>query len=79
MSNILSKKQSVLRLDFVISRDFLTDDGYPGYANFVSTDENEYTNVGTHLTVGDYEAMGKPETITVTIEPGDHLNPQEKA
>jgi len=28
----------------------------------------------THLTVADWEDLGRPDEITVTVEPGDQLN-----
>lgn len=49
-----------------------------GILVFESDDDADYILHEKHKMRGDiWEEMGRPDTITVTIEPGDKLNEQE--
>lgn len=48
------------------------------HAKFVSRDDDEgRIHRATIMTGADWRAMGEPDVITMTIEPGDRLNRKE--
>lgn len=63
---ILSKKQSVL--DLALTQRSAGD----GQAIF-NVEDQEY-GVEVAFNIKDFQAMGSPEVITVTIEPGNQMN-----
>jgi hypothetical protein len=61
----------------------LTLDTAPGYGGnpdaVYSTADEDTLELTTMLVIDadDYVELGEPDTITVTIRPGDHLNPED--
>ena len=67
MTAQIIKSQSVMNLSL---RD--SDDGVVGFTNGDPGTEDE--TKAYVMVIEDWEAFGRPTTITVTVEPGDLLN-----
>lgn len=48
-----------------------------GVTYVAADDDTELITTAVSVTHDDYDALGEPDTVTVTIRPGDQLNPQE--
>ena len=69
----MTKTQQVLVLDETVIVVDTDEPLSPVYFQNLH-DEGETTRTQLLMQTGDYEAMGRPDRITVTIEPGDLLN-----
>lgn len=67
MGSNLTKKQTLMIREEVCALG-------PEYQAFSYVDEDGELDSGVHIHTSDWEDMGYPEEVTVTIEPGDHLN-----
>lgn len=68
--NILTKHRVVLGLQEPVAEPI---EGQ--FADFVIGEEGG-TDVHLVLPAEVWDHMGRPETVTVTVRPGDHLNPE---
>ena len=57
----------------VLDLDVLDED--PDIVYFTATDDTGHATTDLMLTAADYRDLGSPARVTVTIEPGDRLNP----
>jgi hypothetical protein len=60
----LTRSKSILELDNI------TVEG----AHFQQTEEDGYASKVLRISLQDYNDFGKPNKLTLTIEPGDNLN-----
>jgi hypothetical protein len=69
---VLEKMKSVL--------DLADEQPFEGFATFQQSDDDE-EGVWTkqfQMPTADWDDMGRPEVITITVKPGDTLNPDDK-
>lgn len=59
---------SLLDHTVLLERDESTDSAYGGYVSFSATDNVIW------LGRQEWDDMGRPSTVTVSVRPGDHLN-----
>lgn len=68
---LMPNEKSLYMTKRLLKFEFMTD------ASVVFKGMSDSNNLSLALAKCDYEDMGKPEYVTVTIEPGDRLNQEE--
>lgn len=64
MTAVLTRTRSVLHLDPLTDRTYRQAD-----------EETDVLHREVYLDIHTYQDLGEPDTITISIEPGDTLNP----